>query len=244
MTSSRRRRGNRGEVRTPRRPYARPDVWPAHDLEADAWPVPARRRAPSRGLSLARAAKRHVFRALAAAGGQPQAAAAATAALEPPTEQFAAAMSELVSGVCVVTARGRDGQPYGLVATSLCSYSADPPAVLVCVGRSGRARRAVASAGCFGVHVLCDGQEEVAHWFALPATDRFAAVDWEWDDGVPALARHHVVAYLRCQRAVVKPHGDHAVVIGEVDRVETVPREPLVYLRRRMDWRLDCAGGQ
>jgi len=35
-------------------------------------------------------------------------------------------------------------------------------------------------------------------------------------------------------------HGDHAVVIGDVERVELAPREPLVYRRRRMDWRLDA----
>lgn len=54
-------------------------------------------------------------------------------------------MAELVSGVCALTARGDDGEPYGLVATSLCSYSDDPPAVLVCVGRSGRARAAASA---------------------------------------------------------------------------------------------------
>jgi flavin reductase ActVB len=148
-------------------------------------------------------------------------------------------MAELVSGVCVVTACGSDGEPYGLVATSLCSYSADPPAVLVCVGRNGRARAAVASAPAFGVHVLCGDQEEVARWFATAGADKFAAVDWEWDDDVPALTPGRVVAYLRCARAAVMWHGDHAVVIGDVERVETQPREPLVYRRRRMDWRLD-----
>jgi len=155
-------------------------------------------------------------------------------------QQFADAMAELVSGVCAVTACGDDGEPYGLVATSLCSYSADPPAVLVCVGRSGRARCAVASATSFGVHVLGDDQGDIARWFATPGADKFAAVDWEWDDDVPALTPGRVVAYLRCTRAAVMWHGDHAVVIGDVERVELAPREPLVYRRRRMDWRLDA----
>jgi flavin reductase ActVB len=185
---------------------------------------------------LARAAGRHVYRALVAAGGQVQVLVPRP---ERPTRDFADAMAELASGVCVVTARGRDGEPYGLVATSLCSYSADPPAVLVCVGSSGRGRSAILSAPAFGVHVLCDEQEDVAHWFATPGADKFAAVDWSWDDGVPALTRNHVVAYLRCARVAVKRHGDHAIVIGEVERVSIEPSEPLVYLRRRMDWRLE-----
>jgi flavin reductase (DIM6/NTAB) family NADH-FMN oxidoreductase RutF len=57
------------------------------------------------------------------------------------------------------------------------------------------------------------------------------------------LTLDHVVAYLRCGRAAIKRHGDHAIVIGEVQHVETAPHEPLVYLRRRMGWRLMPAAG-
>lgn len=98
---------------------------------------------------------------------------------------------------------------------------------------AGRALR-WASALEFGVHVLGGDHEDVARRFGAPGTHRFAAVDWHWDDGVPALTPGRVVAYLRCTRAAVMSHGDHSVVIGEVKRVETAPREPLVYLRRRM----------
>jgi flavin reductase (DIM6/NTAB) family NADH-FMN oxidoreductase RutF len=210
-------------------------MWPAHS------PDPRTREGAGHlGRGFARAAGRHVFRALAAAGGQ-HAALVPTPELptpEPPAQAFTDAMAELVSGVCVVTACGGDGQPYGLVATSLCSYSAHPPSVLVCVSRDGRAGAAVASAPAFGAHLLCEDQEHIASWFARPNTDKFAAVDWAWEDGVPVLARNHVLAYLRCTRAMVKRHGDHAIVIGEVERIETEQREPLVYLRRRMDWRL------
>jgi flavin reductase ActVB len=152
--------------------------------------------------------------------------------------EFADAMAQLVSGVCVVTARRRDGGPSGLLATSICSYSADPPAILFCVGRHGRARAAILVARAFGVHVLRADRETVARRFALPGADRFAAVDWEWDAGVPALAADLVVAYFRCVTVAVKHHGDHAILIGEVTRVETGESEPLVYLRRRMDWRV------
>jgi flavin reductase ActVB len=148
-------------------------------------------------------------------------------------------MAELVSGVSVITVCGRDGAPHGLVATSVCSYSDDPPAILVCVGTHGRARAAIASAPGFAVHVLGDEQGGLARWFAADGTDKFAAVDWSWDHGVPALA--DVVVYLRCRRAAVKRHGDHVMVIGAVEQVEIGPGEPLVYLRRRMGWRLDDA---
>jgi flavin reductase (DIM6/NTAB) family NADH-FMN oxidoreductase RutF len=151
---------------------------------------------------------------------------------------FADAMARLVSGVCVVTARGRDGEPTGLLATSICSYSVDPPAVLVCVGRRGRARDAIVAERAFGVHLLRAGQQDLARRFALPGADRFAGVSWEWDAGVPALAPELLVAYVRCVRVAVKHHGDHAMVIGEVEHVESAASEPLVYQDRRMDWRV------
>jgi flavin reductase (DIM6/NTAB) family NADH-FMN oxidoreductase RutF len=150
-------------------------------------------------------------------------------------------MAQLVSGVCVVTARGRHGEPCGLAATSLCSYSADPPAVLVCVGRSGRACAAIATAPAFGVHLLRAGSGDVARWFATPSADRFATVPWAWDAGVPALAPDLIVAYLRCRRSAVMHHGDHAIVIGDVERIQSAPGEPLVYRQRRMDWRMSLA---
>jgi flavin reductase ActVB len=153
--------------------------------------------------------------------------------------EFREAMAELVRNVYIVTARGRDRRPYGLVATSLCSYSCDPPSVLVCVGREGRARVAVASALEFGVHVLGGDQGHLARRFAAPGVDKFTTVDWAWDEGVPALAPGRVVVYLRCTRAAVMSHGDHIAVIGKVEHVETAPREPLVYRRRRVGWRLD-----
>ena len=46
-------------------------------------------------------------------------------------ELFHEAMSSLASGVVVVTARRADGHPCGLAATSVASYSADPPSLLV-----------------------------------------------------------------------------------------------------------------
>jgi flavin reductase (DIM6/NTAB) family NADH-FMN oxidoreductase RutF len=151
---------------------------------------------------------------------------------------FADAMAQLVSGVCVVTARARSGEPRGFAATSLCAYSAQPPTVLLCVGRRGRASAAVVGAPTFAVHILRAEREDIARWFSTPRADRFAAVDWEWDAGVPALSLDQIVVYLWCARVAVKRHGDHAIVIGEVQRIHNTPSEPLVYRQRHMDWRL------
>jgi flavin reductase ActVB len=152
---------------------------------------------------------------------------------------FTNAMAQFVSGVCVVTAQAPVGGPAGLLATSVCSYSADPPALLVCVGREGLACTAISAAHSFAVQLLRAGREDVARRFAMPGAERFASIPWRWDAGVPALPQDLIVAYLRCATTAVMPHGDHVVVIGEVKRTITSSgAAPLIYMRRRMDWSL------
>ena len=103
-------------------------------------------------------------------------------------ELFREAMAGLCSGVAVITARRDDGAPCGLVATSVSSFSARPPSVLVSVDHSSRCHRALVDGETFGVHVLASDQEPLASVFAGKGDEKFAGVDWSWDDGVARIA--------------------------------------------------------
>jgi flavin reductase (DIM6/NTAB) family NADH-FMN oxidoreductase RutF len=150
-------------------------------------------------------------------------------------ELFREAMSHLASGVAVITARRSDTRPCGIAATSLVSYSARPPSLLVSVWHGSRCHDALAECEHFGVHLLRADQIELAHRFAdREAQDKFAGLDWRWDDDVPELAG--VLAYLRCRRAENFVRYDHSVLIGDLERGRLEAGEPLVYARRRMDW--------
>ena len=72
---------------------------------------------------------------------------------------FRNAMAGLAAGVAVVTARRSDAHPCGLVATSVSSFSATPPSLLVSVAHSSRCHDALTSGDAFGVHVLAAHQE-------------------------------------------------------------------------------------
>src|SRR5215218_8063984 len=104
-------------------------------------------------------------------------------------ELFREAMTHLASGVAVITARRPDGQPCGIAATSLTSYSAHPPSLLVSVWHLSR----------------CHGFPDRA------SPDKFAGRDWRWDDDVPELAG--TLAYLRCRRSDKFVRYDHTVLI-------------------------------
>lgn len=157
------------------------------------------------------------------------------------TAVFTDVMARLTAGVAVVTARRSDGEPCGLLVSSLCSYSVAPPSVLVAIDQTARSYPALCAAREFGVHMLVAAQAELADVFASRERRKFDRVDWTWDGAVPRLAGPG--DYLRCRASAVVVHGDHAVVIGEVDRCEShaEPMEPLVYYRRRLGWRLTPA---
>jgi flavin reductase (DIM6/NTAB) family NADH-FMN oxidoreductase RutF len=136
----------------------------------------------------------------------------------------------------VITARRDDGQPCGLVATSVSSFSAAPPSVLVSVDHSSRCHRALVDGDTFGVHVLAAEQEPLARVFAGKGEDKFAGVDWSWDDGVARI--EGTLAYLRCSRGALFELYDHSLLVGDVTGGSLTPGEPLVYMSRRFGWRL------
>jgi flavin reductase (DIM6/NTAB) family NADH-FMN oxidoreductase RutF len=155
-------------------------------------------------------------------------------------ELFRDAMAGLCSGVAVLTTRRPDAQPCGLVATSVSAFSAAPPSVLTSIGHASRCHHALAECDHFGVHLLSANQEHVAHVFASLAEDKFENVDWSWDADVPRV--DGALAYLRCRRSALFELYDHSILIGDVTGGSRYPGEPLVYLDRRMDWRVQASG--
>ena len=152
------------------------------------------------------------------------------------SELFREAMSSLCSGVAVITARRDDGEPCGLVATSVSSFSASPPSVLVSVDHSSRCHRALVDGDTFGVHVLGAEQEPLARVFAGKGEEKFAGVDWSWDDGVARI--EGALSYLRCRRSALFELYDHSLLVGDVTGGSLTGGDPLVYMSRRFGWRL------
>ena len=151
-------------------------------------------------------------------------------------QTFRNAMAGLASGVAVVTGRRPEGDPSGLVVTSVSSFSAAPPSVLVSVAHSSRCHDALAGGDVFGVNVLAVGQAAIAENFAGLGDDKFAGIDWRWDDGVPRL--DGTLSFLRCRRSALFELYDHSLLVGDVTGGSVEQGEPLVYMSRRFGWRL------
>jgi len=147
---------------------------------------------------------------------------------------FRDAMAELPAGVTVVTTWSRSGDPAGATVSAASSLSLQPPLFLVCLADTSDTQRAIADTGSFLVHVLGDGQQEVAQCFATKLREKFSLVSWRRGlADLPQIAGCPVL--LACDAAELIPAGDHVIIIGairdiEVDRTS----DPLVYHRRQL----------
>jgi flavin reductase (DIM6/NTAB) family NADH-FMN oxidoreductase RutF len=159
-----------------------------------------------------------------------------------PIDTFRAVMSRWTSGITVVTAR-RGPDNHGMVASSFCSVSTDPPTVLFCADHRTRTYPLVEAAQTFAVSILSERQEDTfrvfAGWKGEPDADKFAAEETTTaTTGAPILKR--ALAWLDCRVVAAYPGGKtHTIFVGEVvdagvgEAGETdVP--PLVYFHRKV----------
>ena len=133
-------------------------------------------------------------------------------------DKFIEGMSRSASTVSVVTSDGPAGRA-GVTVSTLCSVSAKPPQLLVCVHHKSSACDVIRENGRFCVNVLCEDQAAVSDTFAgrieAPGGDKFACAEWrELATGAPALDGAmvsydcHLAQYVRC--------GSHIIFIGDV----------------------------
>lgn len=144
-------------------------------------------------------------------------------------------MAAFPSGVAIVTTTDFAGRPVGLTITALCSVSAKPPLVLICVGEHSRTLPHLRRRGRFVVHIMGDADAGHMCWrFASSATDKFEGVAWRYtDSGIPLLERN-VAAWTECRTETEVRAGDHTVIFGRyVAGVRNASgSQPLMYYDR------------
>ncbi len=147
---------------------------------------------------------------------------------------FRDALGQFPTGVTVVTARGKDGRPFGVTVNSFSSLSLDPPLVLWSLANHSGTYSSFMEAGHFAIHVLAEGQEHLCRQFARSGIDRFGDVKLEEGlGGVPLLP--DVAALFECRSLYRHWGGDHVIFVGRVDRCRKWPdRKPLVFHQGQM----------
>ena len=145
-------------------------------------------------------------------------------------EQFRLGMRALAGAVSVITA-SHSGHRYGMTATAVCSATADPPTVLVCINRSTTTHDAIAKSGSFCVNVLRAEDKEISTLFSglQKGEGRFRAGQWtKLGTGAPVLVESLVSFDCRITNKLV--HGTHTVFLGEVEQLLIGAKgRPLLY---------------
>lgn len=145
-------------------------------------------------------------------------------------ERYRDAMRRVPAAVTIVTSLF-DREANGLTATAVCSVSADPPQVLVCVNRDATAQSLIARSRRFVVNFLSEEHEERARRFSqakLAAQERFAGISWVvMATGSPAMADAIVALDCRVNSDLIC--GTHAIYVANVVDVRVGNAAPLLY---------------
>ncbi len=118
-----------------------------------------------------------------------------------------------------------------MTATAICSATADPPTILVCVNQSARTDSVIAASGRLVVNFLSEDQHEIARLFSASKLDtekRFAAGEWvEGATGAPVLKGS--LASFDCSVDSVVFCGTHSIYLSRVEAVASNDGSPLLY---------------
>ena len=134
----------------------------------------------------------------------------------------------------IVTTLDADHQPKGLTSNAVCSVSAEPPLMLVCVDKKSHTLPALRHSKTFVVNYLCAGRGELSNTFASKEPDKFAKVAWRpAKNGMPWLHTDSL-AYAECTTVEEIDAGDHVILLARVDdgQAPAPGTQPLMYFRR------------
>ena len=145
---------------------------------------------------------------------------------------FKDSMRHLAGAVSVITV-GRGDDRTGFTATSVTSFSVEPPSILVSLNRSSSSWPVLQRYGTFAVNVLAHDQQHIADRFAgrggAKGAERYEGAKWsELVTGTSALS--DALTVLDCELDEAIDRHSHSILIGRV-RAITVRGEaqPLLY---------------
>ncbi|WP_209047187.1 flavin reductase family protein [Rhizorhabdus histidinilytica] len=128
---------------------------------------------------------------------------------------FADAMARFPGAVTIITTR-ENGLRFGMVATAVCSLSADPPSLIVCLNKGTSAHDPILRQKIFAVNLVSgDHAPVIRHFMASKGEDRFRVGDWQTlATGAPIL--NDATVSFDCELGEVHDGFTHSILIGTV----------------------------
>lgn len=147
------------------------------------------------------------------------------------SDKFRAAM-RCFPGVVTIVTTSNSADPLGITATAFSSVTADPPSVLVCLGRATGTCNVVEETGQFNVNLLASQHGDLAMRFGgahqVTGPDKFTQGKWDTDKrGLPVL--RDALVSLSCDVSEVVETSSHAVFIGQINDATIREGQPLLF---------------
>jgi flavin reductase (DIM6/NTAB) family NADH-FMN oxidoreductase RutF len=147
-------------------------------------------------------------------------------------EDFISAMRKAPTPVSIVTTSGEHG-PHGATVSAVCSLTAAPPAVLVCINKKSRILGMIEEHGVYCVNYIAQHHSKLALAFAGAANyaelRNFDTDEWARDQQTNLPILFGAAAVFTCLHIQTVSFGTHRILIGKVERVESSDAKPLTY---------------
>ncbi len=147
---------------------------------------------------------------------------------------FRRVLGHFATGVTVVTTRFEE-RLYGFTANAFMSISLDPPLIAIAVGNGNASRAAIEGSGVFCVNLMARDQMDLVRCFATNGPEKYehfcAANHHTAMTGAPIIEGS--LGWIDCRVSATYPGGDHQIVLGEVQALESGVGQPLIYYRAR-----------
>lgn len=145
---------------------------------------------------------------------------------------FKTAMRHLAGAVAVITTGSGDART-GFTATSVSSFSMEPPTLIVCLNRTSSSWPIVQEHGGFCVNLLAHDQSHIADRFAgrggAKGMGRYEGAAWQQQPS-GALGLAGALVTIDCTLDEAIERHSHAILLGRVNAVTARgDAEPLLY---------------
>jgi flavin reductase (DIM6/NTAB) family NADH-FMN oxidoreductase RutF len=148
---------------------------------------------------------------------------------------FRNALGAFPTGVTIITTQDpADGRMTGITVNSFSSVSLEPPLVLWSLARKSPNLDQFAVGRQHAIHVLSQGQKDLAYHFAAPKPDKFAGVEHTLPADFKAPILPGATACFYCETHRLLDGGDHLIVLARVLRFETTDQAPLLFAKGAM----------
>ena len=139
-------------------------------------------------------------------------------------------MRHLSGAVSIITTQN-DGAPAGMTATAVCSLTAEPPKLLVCVNKNATSYELIRKTRRFTVNVLSSDDIATAQRFSVgDMQSRFQVGRWSRLTSGNLALESSLVTF-DCSLCDDIPVETHSIFIGQVEEVVLRARSaPLVYI--------------